>query len=278
MNHLLFAGCLAALLFSACTREESLAPAERPDATIQTESGTFQTEDSLNPAPSTFTHESSNDYDSFYRPRLFSSVPGSRNRSLWGPYDTDYTAFQAVAGTSYTITLSNLNTHYSLIHTVRLEGYLPDRILLFRAPDGALSARFTATQSVMHTIALSDRNSQLNSANQLGDYTITVTADGSTQPIPMLTELTLSAASVKGGTPVTGTVRLAAPAPVGGVRVTLSSGAGAGVPSPVTIPEGSSSQAFTITTQRPAQSPQLVTITATSGTQALTAGFTITRR
>ena len=78
-----------------------------------------------------------------------------------------------------------------------------------------------------------------------------------------LASLTLSAASIKGGRSVTGTVALSAPAPAGSVIVTLSSSktALASVPSTVLVSEGTISNSFTITTSSTRKSAS-VTIAA----------------
>ena len=69
-------------------------------------------------------------------------------------------------------------------------------------------------------------------------------------PIPTLTSLTLSPTSVIGGLQSSrGTVFLSAPAPAGGVQVSLSSSNGAAsVPGSVFIPAGASSASFTVNT------------------------------
>jgi hypothetical protein len=67
---------------------------------------------------------------------------------------------------------------------------------------------------------------------------------------PALSALTLSETTVVGGTPVDGTVTLNTTAPSGGVVVTLSSDnpAAATVPPDVTVPSGSRSAGFTVST------------------------------
>ncbi len=61
--------------------------------------------------------------------------------------------------------------------------------------------------------------------------------------------MTLSSTAVTGGTSVTGTVRLNAPAPAGGAVVTISSdNSAASVPATIIIAEGSNSATFSITT------------------------------
>jgi hypothetical protein len=82
---------------------------------------------------------------------------------------------------------------------------------------------------------------------------------------------------VKGGDDSIGTVTLSAPAPAGGAVVNLSSSnnSDASVPSSVTIPAGSTSRSFTISTDR-VDSNTAVTITATRNGVTKTANLTIT--
>ena len=69
-------------------------------------------------------------------------------------------------------------------------------------------------------------------------------------PLPSLSSLTLSPASVTGGSPATGTVTLDGLAPLGGALVTLSSSDPAvTVPASVTIPLGASRATFPPTTR-----------------------------
>ena len=79
---------------------------------------------------------------------------------------------------------------------------------------------------------------------------------------PLLSSVTLAAASVVGGNSVSGTVFLSSPAPAGGVSVTLSTSSLIARPQPVvTVPAGSSSASFTVATSTvTANTP--VTITA----------------
>jgi probable HAF family extracellular repeat protein len=80
--------------------------------------------------------------------------------------------------------------------------------------------------------------------------------------------LTLDPARVTGGTAVDGTLTLTAPAPPGGLTVTLrSSDPAAGVPTQVTVPAGAGTATFRITT-RAVTSLKRVTISATHGSTA----------
>jgi hypothetical protein len=67
---------------------------------------------------------------------------------------------------------------------------------------------------------------------------------------PPLQTPTFNSASIRGGTSSTGTVALAGPAPAGGGVISLLNGnpSVATVPATVTIPEGQTSAAFTVTT------------------------------
>jgi hypothetical protein len=79
-----------------------------------------------------------------------------------------------------------------------------------------------------------------------------------------LASLTLQPTSVKGGSPSTGTIRLSAKAPSGGVIVTLSSSQPsiAAVPISITVPAGTTSATFTVSTRRPGSNSTNVTISA----------------
>jgi uncharacterized protein (TIGR03437 family) len=83
---------------------------------------------------------------------------------------------------------------------------------------------------------------------------------------PTLVGLSLNVATLTAGASTTGTVRLSAAAPSGGVQVSLSSSnPSAQVPTTVTVAAGQNSATFTITTTAIA-STQTATITATLGT------------
>jgi len=123
------------------------------------------------------------------------------------------------------------------------------------------------------------------------NVTITATVNNSTQtatlqvvPPPVLTGVALSTTSVAGGSTVTGTINLAAAAPAGpgctagtsGVCVMLSSSSSiAQFVSSVTVPVGSTTTPFLITTL-PVTTQQDVVITATLGTTTVTVTLTLT--
>jgi hypothetical protein len=95
---------------------------------------------------------------------------------------------------------------------------------------------------------------------------------------PLLQSMTISPTSVLGGTNATGTVFLSAPAPAGGISVTLATSnlSIASVPGIVNVPGGQTSASFTVTTFAVANNTS-VTITAfydttTSANLTVTAG------
>ena len=104
---------------------------------------------------------------------------------------------------------------------------------------------------------------------------VTVTPDPNAPPI--LKSLTISPASVPGGTSATGTVFLNSAAPAGGITATLStSNLVAKPPGIVTVPAGQTSANFTITTSA-VTTDTLVTITAFVGTASTSANLTVTK-
>jgi len=94
---------------------------------------------------------------------------------------------------------------------------------------------------------------------------------------PSLSSLSVSPTSVTGGSTSRGTVRLSAPAPSGGIVVSLSDNSfAAAVPASVTVASGSSSAQFTITTTRVTRS-RSVTISAVYSGVTKTATLTVNR-
>jgi hypothetical protein len=91
---------------------------------------------------------------------------------------------------------------------------------------------------------------------------------------PLLQSMTITPASVTGGTNATGTVFLSAPAPSGGISITLSTSnsAAARAPGIVTVPGGATSASYTLTTFA-VTADATVTITAFYDT---TRGATVT--
>ena len=139
-------------------------------------------------------------------------------------------------------------------------------------PEGQTTTSFiinttAVTATVTATITASDSAAGLKQAASL-----TVTPLST----PQLTKLTVSPAIVAGGTPVTGTVTLSAPAPATGFTVVMatSSPLWTTVPLTVTVPQGLTAASFNIVTEHPPTS-QTVTITAKAGGIAETATLTV---
>jgi hypothetical protein len=132
---------------------------------------------------------------------------------------------------------------------------------------GATTATFTVTTTTVSA------NTNVTISGTLG---ATASATLTVQTLS-LSSVTLNPTSVRGGTTSTGTLTLNGPAPSGGARVTLgSSNTGvATVPSSVTIPAGSSTITFTVTTSG-VTFTRTVTITGTY-VVARTATLTVTR-
>ncbi|HKU72986.1 MAG TPA: VCBS repeat-containing protein [Pyrinomonadaceae bacterium] len=115
-------------------------------------------------------------------------------------------------------------------------------------PAGTSSVRFNGTARNV----TSNQSSIVRVRNdQLGrrETTVTVTPGAAPPPTPIsLSSVALSAASVVGGNPVQGTVRLSAAATSATVVNLASSIASATVPSSVTVAAGASSATFTVNT------------------------------
>jgi hypothetical protein len=111
---------------------------------------------------------------------------------------------------------------------------------------GATSATFTVTTNAVTGSSAVTISAAYAGASKSASLTVTPAPP----PPPALFSLTLNPTSVIGGLQSsTGTARLSAPAPAGGVIIALSSSNGAAsVPSSVFIPGGASSVTFTVNT------------------------------
>ncbi len=137
-------------------------------------------------------------------------------------------------------------------------------------PNGQTTGTFTVNTSVVGSTQ--SANITATSANT-ASATLTINATPAGQG--QIAGLNLNPSSVPGGSPSTGTVTLASPAPANGVLVTLGSNNGAATtPANITISGGQTTGTFTITTSV-VGSQQSATITATSANAAL-AVLTIT--
>jgi trimeric autotransporter adhesin len=126
-------------------------------------------------------------------------------------------------------------------------------------PAGATSATFAVdTYKVSVPMVGSIRGT-------FGGVTQTAVLTVNPASAPTLSALSVNPASVVGGGSSTGTVTLSAPAPSGGLVVTLSdNSAAATVPASVTVPAGATTATFTITTAAVAASTS-ATVSATAG-------------
>lgn len=126
---------------------------------------------------------------------------------------------------------------------------------------------FTITTVNVATARSGTVTATLGAATKTAALTVTPVA---------LSSLKLDPASVAGGNNVTGTVSLDGPAPPGGAVVTLSDnlGATATTPASVSLPAGTSSKTFTITTLVVA-AKQVGAVTATRGAVTKTTALTV---
>jgi len=138
-------------------------------------------------------------------------------------------------------------------------------------PAGQLNAAFTVTTSVVASSTAITLSASYQGATATAALTVSPSA-----PAPALSALTLGAASVTGGSSVSGTVTLTAAAPSGGTVVTLSSSntAVATVPASATVAAGATSAGFTIATSSVTASVS-VTVTASSGGVTRSAALTV---
>jgi hypothetical protein len=139
-------------------------------------------------------------------------------------------------------------------------------------PAGGSSATFTVTTN---TVAVSTPVMITVWSEGNGDHPI-LWVDPGPPGVVTLTSLALTPSSVTGGAPSQGTVTLSGSAPAEGAVVALSSSSSvAGVPGSVTVPTGSTTATFAITTTGVTSSTP-VTITASFGGVNRTATLTVT--
>ena len=131
---------------------------------------------------------------------------------------------------------------------------------------GSSTASFTVTTTPVQVASSATISAVYGGATQQATLTINP---------PALTALTLSPASVTGGSSSLGTVTLSGAAPLGGVAVSLSSNApAASVPASVMVDAGSNSASFTVTTIS-VGSPSAAVISAVYGAVTKTANLTV---
>lgn len=170
----------------------------------------------------------------------------------------DDTLLEANASSAGTVTLNRAAPAGGV--TVLLTSSQPSALTVPTSvvvPQGAVSASFTATASPVSAPVTATVTATLGeSRNATVDVVPTVASSLSVNP-PAVTAPETSI----------GTVTLSGVVPAGGSLVTLTSSdpAIAAVPPNVTVPEGSLSQTFTITTAAPPSPPATLTITAANG-------------
>lgn len=134
-------------------------------------------------------------------------------------------------------------------------------------PAGADGAAFPLTTVPVSAVVTATVTASLNGANRTA--TLSVQA-------PTLSALTLSPPSVLGGTTVTGTLALSAPAPAGGLAVALSSGGPVATgPASVTVAAGATTATFPVGTTTVA-APTSVTVTASLNGANQSAALSVT--
>jgi hypothetical protein len=141
-------------------------------------------------------------------------------------------------------------------------------------PAGSTSATFTVTSKAVTTATTVTISGVYGGVTRTGTLTVNVQSAPSA---PTLSSLSISPTSVIGGSAnATGTATLTAAAPSGGAAVTLSSSNTntATVPASVTIPAGSTSATFTITSRAVTASTS-VTVSGTYGGVTRTGTLTV---
>jgi hypothetical protein len=139
-------------------------------------------------------------------------------------------------------------------------------------PAGSASATFAISTAGVTTSTIVTIGATAGGVTRNADLTVLPAANTAVS----LSSLTVSPTAVQGGASVTGTATLTAPAPAGGALVTLSSAntAVATLPTGITVPAGSTSATFTITTIAASASTP-VTISATFGGTTRTTVLTV---
>ena len=163
-------------------------------------------------------------------------------------------SLSAVATSTTSITLTSSNPSVATVQT-------PVTVQV-----GASTAAFTVTGMTVGTVTIT---ASLNgSTGQTPALTVT--------PAAALSSISLSAASVVGGTSVTGTATLTTAAPAGGAVVTLSSADPLTVPPSVTVPAGSATATFIVSTRLVAGTIA-GTVTGSYGGASASASLSVTK-
>jgi hypothetical protein len=176
---------------------------------------------------------------------------------------TDSTGTVTLAGPAPAVGVKiNLGSSQPLIASV------PDIVTI---PSGATSASFTVTTFPINFTSTVQLSASMDSVFQFTSITVGPAAPAG----PSLAAISVNPTSVTGGSSSTGTVTLSAAAPSGGVVVSLSDNSSAtSVPASVTVPAGSTSGNFTITTTSVTTSTP-ATISAVAGGVTRTVALTV---
>jgi hypothetical protein len=142
---------------------------------------------------------------------------------------------------------------------------------------GASSANFGITTSTVANTTVTSLSASYGGLTKTATFTVNPAT--MPPPGPVVASLTLNRTSITGGYSVTGTVKLAAPAPSGGTLVTLASSntAAATTPASVFFGAGAIKKDFTVKT-KVISSTTVVTISAASGGVTKTATLTVKQR
>jgi len=140
-------------------------------------------------------------------------------------------------------------------------------------PVGATSTNFPVTTSSVTVLTTTNISASYNGVTKSTSLAV------NPQPAAALSAISLNPTTVRGGNSSVGMVTLTAAAPLGGFQVNLSSSnpTRASVPAMVTVPAGSPSATFTVTTTA-INKKTVVKIAASAGAVTKTASLTINRR
>lgn len=158
------------------------------------------------------------------------------------------------------------NSHFCVLPLV-----YPNNNPIVTVPAGSTSGTFTIGTTSISASCTAPVYAQSGTATVSTNFTVNPGSPG-----PTVSSVTLNPTSVVGGNNSTGTVTLSSAAPSGGSVVSLSSNnSAASVPNTVTVPQGSTSKTFAVTTTS-VTSTTTALITATLGSSSQQASLTIT--
>jgi hypothetical protein len=195
------------------------------------------------------------------------------------PRDEDFFVFTASGTKAYTIqavnvgtalandaydrgglqlALTRLNADGTMTSVEQNRAMNGDRVITPVLPAGSYVVR--AITNDMQVYQPSNTMDLKTVQGQEGSYGVQLTESA---PAPVVTAVSLSSSSVKGGTTVTGTYTLSAPAPAGGMVVDVkSSHVYNAWPGPTFAPAGATQVSFKISTRASSASDLNVTLTA----------------